>query len=116
MDTFSLKNTSTSSSGRLAGLVIGSVVLFILAFSSAGSWLVLVEHAIPSIGTKDNWHVKGFAITAVVLTIVTLGLALAFAFATRDLKAEVPLDFATVIKNVHNGLREKEKQPVPFEI
>ena len=116
MDTPPLQKTSTASAARLAGLVIGSVVLFMMTFASAGSWLLLVEHAIPSIRTKDTGHVKAFGLMAILLSVVTIGLALAFAFGTRDLKVKLPLDFATVIKNVQHGANKKRKPQIPFQL
>jgi hypothetical protein len=106
-------------SAKLAGTVIASVFLFIFAFSAAGSWLLLVEHLIPG---KDSGHVKAFAVLATVMTLLTLGLALAFAFTTRNSKTKVPLDFSTLVKNVQadvDGERSHKlyiKPHVPFEI
>ena len=116
MDPSPAQKTSSYSAGRMAGLVIGSVVLFMLTFASAGSWLLLVEHAIPSMRTNDTGHAKAFALMSVGLTVVTIGLALAFAFATRDLKVKVPLDFASVIENVQHVTDKKRKPQIPFEL
>ena len=114
--------TATDKSAKLAGTVIGTVFLFIFAFSAAGSWVLLVEHAIPAIRNKDIGHVKAFVILATVMTLLTLGLALVFAFATRNMKTKVPLDFATLLKNVQTDVDEERqhklyiKPHVPFEI
>jgi len=113
-------------SGKLAALVITTVIIFIFVFASASSWTLFASHALPAIYTKTDkemFNVKAFGIFAGSLTLVTIGLALAFGFATKDTKAKVPLDFNTLLKNVQTDFTEERhkhkiyvERNMPFEI
>lgn len=98
---------------QLAGILVSSVILFILAFAAAASWVVFAEHGIQAMYAttpREAFNTKSFAILASVLTIVTVVVSLIFGFATRNHKTEIPFDFRTIIKN--GRLKEKpERKP-----
>jgi hypothetical protein len=119
------KNGKTA--GKLVALVITTVIVFIFSFASATSWVVFAQHALPAINSatpKEMFNVKAYGIFAGVLTLVTLVLAIGFAFGTKNIKAKVPLDFNALLKNVQTDLDSGEErkhkiyvqQHVPFEL
>jgi len=96
---------TTAQAGKQAAVIVTTVIVFIFAFASASSWILFVTRALPAIYTRTDqemFNVKAFGLFALVLTLVTIGLALAFGFATKDTKVKVPLDFNTLLKNVQS--------------
>ena len=90
-------NTSTS---VLVLIVFGSVVVFILSFSSACAWVLLAKWLLVAARDKRT-PIKKLAVLATALTLVTFGLALAFAFSTRHLQTRVPLDTSSLLTNTN---------------
>ncbi len=99
MDETEGKQPNTSSS-MLVLIVFGSVVVFILSFSSACAWVLLAKWLLLS-ARKKSGPIKRLAVFTTVLTVVTFGLALAFAFSTRHFQTRVPLDTSSLLTNTN---------------
>jgi len=103
------KEISWRKSVKLAAIVVATIVVFIFMFATASSWILFTETALPCIFHSTPatlFNAKAYGLFALVLTVTTIGLSLAFAFATRNTQAKVPIDFNTLIKNVQVDVDE----------
>jgi hypothetical protein len=89
---------------KVIALVVTTVILFLLIFASASSWILFVTHALPGINgdssKSEKFNIRAFGIFAGTMTLITLIVAVAFAFETRKSDARLPLDVSSVIKNI----------------
>lgn len=106
-------NTNTS---VLVLIVFGSVIVFILSFSTACAWVLLAKWMITA-NVQDTKRpaIPRLAVCASVLTVVTIGLALAFAFSTRHFQTRVPLDTGAVLTNSNLDTRGPPVHASPAE-
>jgi hypothetical protein len=127
---------------RVVGLVVYSVIIFIFSFATASAWVAAATQAIRfeahakygSYGPYDfsathmaatgrgalnhkaqNSITKIAFIFTGVLTFVTLGLAIGFAFATKatDRAYDFSGSSSSLIQNIHKHVQESEQKTSP---
>jgi hypothetical protein len=92
-----------TNNGALAGVIIFSMVLFILSFATAASWVLSAN-----LGLR---HKEGFpkvAIFSACLTVVTIGLAVVFGFTTKEWNLDIPVDTASLLNNLDLSLTKRD--------
>jgi hypothetical protein len=83
-------------------IAFASIMLFILCFFTASSWLLTAKYSI-----KNAQSRYGMAIVASIATLVTVGAAMGFAVGTRDLQLSVPVDIGAVQSNLNLDLSRR---------
>ena len=127
---------------RVVGLVVFSVIIFIFSFATASAWVAAATQAIrfqahskygangsydfsathmAATGRGNPNHKAQGSITKIafiftgILTLVTLGLAIGFAFATKttDRTYDVSGSSSSLVQNIYKHVQESEKKITP---
>ena len=88
-----------SNSSALAGVIIFSMVLFILSFATAASWVLAAN-----LGIRKKQGFGNVAIFAACLTAVTIALAVVFGFTTKEWNLDIPVDTTSLLSNLDLSL------------
>jgi hypothetical protein len=100
---FSRRQKALTNNWTLVGVVVFSVILFILSFSTAASVVVAAN-----LGFRGKDGYKKIAIFSACLFVLTVVLAIVFALTTKEWNLEVPLDTTTLLSNLNLSIARRQ--------
>jgi hypothetical protein len=100
---FSRRQKVLTNTWTLVGVVVFSVVLFILSFSTAASVVVTAN-----LGFRGKDGYKKVAIFSACLFVLTVVLAIVFALTTKEWNLEIPLDTTALLSNLNLSIARRQ--------
>jgi len=91
-------------------IIIFSVLIFILSFATASSWILSAQQIIQK---QPQW--KMFLYFSAGLTVLTLCAALAFGFGTRNMSTHIPVDSTSLLNNLKLDMGQHGSNPKPYK-
>jgi hypothetical protein len=123
------QKSSNPNVAELVGIIIASVMIFILAFATASAWVLFAQTWVTlpsktslSIPFKSIGACRFYKMLCIALGLLlfTLLVSILFGVLTSKWKAQVPIDVSSMISNVKLGSRPDtvivENEPIESTI